>query len=411
MAAQASGSRTIPVPEPELTQEQMVARAAALRPALLARQEEAERLRELPEATHRDFLATGFYRILQPRRFGGYEFGPEVFVRTMVEVARGCPSSAWVLALTAGHTHTLAHFPEETQVELYGEDGDFRCPLVGLPGGRGVRVDGGLRVTGAWDYASGCDLATHFMGTALVEEPDGGRPAPVLIVVPRRDFAIVDNWDSMGMRGTGSRRVVLDDVFVPEAHAIRQPTPDEPVVEHPGRGVHENPYYLGPITSMLFIELAAVALGIGRGALDEYEAILRRRETSFPPAVLRTRHHEYQRYFGRAFALLDVAEAALQRACRDYLERCRLEAEEGLPFDDLADRRLLLFLQQAVRLVVDAVDVLFRTAGTSATKPEARLQRYFRDLAVVRTHVTMQYDRTAENYAALHFGLRPASPL
>jgi 3-hydroxy-9,10-secoandrosta-1,3,5(10)-triene-9,17-dione monooxygenase len=410
MTEQASAPHSIPVPESELTAEEMVKRAVALRPALLERQQECERLRELPESTQRDFLAAGFYRILQPRRFGGYEFGPEVFARTMAEIARGCPSSAWVLALTAGHTHTLAHFAEETQVEFYGEDGDFRCPLVGLPGGKGTPVEGGYRVSGAWDYASGCDLATHFMGTALVAADDGGRPVPLLVAVPRSDFTIVDNWDSMGMRGTGSRRVVVEDVFVPERHAIRQPTPEQPA-EHPGRGTHANPYYLGPITSMLFIELTAVALGTARGALDEYEAILRVRETYFPPVMPRTEHHEFQRYFGQAFALVDVAEAALQRACRDYLDLCRREAEEGIPFGDREDRRLLLYLQQAVRLLADAVDVLFRTAGTSATRPEARLQRYFRDFAVVRTHVTMQYDRTAENYAAMHFGLRPASML
>jgi len=247
------------------------------------------------------------------------------------------------------------------------------------------------------------------MGTTLISPREGESPIPLLIAVPRDDFAIVDNWDAVGMRGTGSRRVVIEDVFIPAAHTIRQPTPDSPEANYPGVGVHQNPYYLGPILSMLFIELTAVAVGVARGALDEYEAILRRRQTYFPPAVPRIEHHEYQRYFGEAFALVDVAEAALQRACRDYVELCRLQAEEGILFDAVADRRLLLFQQHAVRLLVEAVDVLFRTAGTSATKPEARLQRYFRDLAMIRTHVTMQYDRTAESFAAVHFGLRPAS--
>ena len=411
MSDETRAPHAIPVPEPDLTPEEMIERAVALRPALLERQEECERLRELPESTQRDFLAAGFYRILQPRRFGGYEFGPDTFARTMSELARGCPSSAWVLALTAGHTHTLAHFAEATQVEFYGEDGDFRCPLSGSPSATGVAVEDGYRISGAWDYASGCDFATHFMGTTPISEPDGTPPTVRLVAFSRADFTIVDNWDSLGMRGTGSRRVVVDDVFVPRAHAIRQPTPDNPEADYPGLGVHANPYYLGPILSMLFIELTAVAVGLARGALDEYEAVLRRRETYFAPVVPRTEHHEFQRYFGEAFALVDVAEAALQRACRDYTELCRRQAKEGIPFDGAADRRLLLFQQHAVRLLVEAVDGLFRTAGTSATKPEARLQRYFRDLAVVRTHITMQYDRTAENYAAMHFGLRPASIL
>ncbi|HXM59063.1 MAG TPA: oxidoreductase [Candidatus Dormibacteraeota bacterium] len=396
------------VPDPGLTPTQMIERATRLRPHLLACQEECERLRTLPDTTREAFLDAGFYRILQPRRFGGYELGLDTFTRVMVEIARGCPSSGWTLALTAGHAHTVSRWPLDAQAELFGDAGDFRCTFVLAPGATAERVDGGYVVRGAWDYGTGCDVATHFMGNvALVADGDDAEPEPLVCVLPRADFTIVDNWDALGLRGTGSKRVVVSDRFVPAARAVPQTLLQQRVRPL----LHENPLYAGPVGALLFLELAAVAVGVARGTLDEYEALLRRRTTFSPPPVPRFEHHEHQRYFGEAAGLIDLAEAGVQRAARDYTELCRRDVEEDVPFDELADRRLLLYQQRAVRSAVEAVDLLFRTAGTSATRPGERLQRYFRDMSTIRTHITMQYDRTAENYARLYFGLPPASPM
>ena len=132
---------------------------------LRERQTETESAGRLLDETQAAFVDGGFYRILQPRRFGGYEFGLRDFVRVMIEISRGCPSSGWVLALTAGHPHLLGHFSEQAQVEVYGEDGDARVPGRPVQAGDAVPSDGGYVVDGSWDYASGCDHATHFMGT------------------------------------------------------------------------------------------------------------------------------------------------------------------------------------------------------------------------------------------------------
>jgi len=397
----------VPVPEPDLTSEQLVERATRLRPQLLACQEECERLRTLPESTRRAFLEAGFYRILQPRRFGGYELGLDTFTRVMSEIARACPSSGWTLALTAGHAHTVTRWPLDVQTELFGDRGDFRCPYVAAPPVPATPVPGGYVVSGAWDYGTGCDVATHFMGGVLARHGDGREPEPLVCVFPRDDFSIVDNWDALGLRGTGSNRVVVEERFVPAERAL----PPSRLLQRARPPIHPNSLYMGPIGPLLFMELVAVAVGVARGAVDEYDAILRRRTTTFPPVVPRFEHHEYQRYFGEAFGLVELAEAGLQRAAREYTELCRRDVEEDVPFDDVADRRLLLYQQRAVRCAVDAVDLVFRTAGTSAARPGERLQRYFRDMSTIRTHITMQYDRTAENYARLHFGLAPASPL
>ena len=125
----------IPVPEPGLTQEQIVDRARDMVPVLRLRQEEADELGQLPDSSSREFIDAGFYRILQPRRYGGYEFDLQTFSRVAIQLARGCPSSGWAYTLTAGHAHLLAaYFSEEAQTEIAGSVGDIRVPGRFRPG-------------------------------------------------------------------------------------------------------------------------------------------------------------------------------------------------------------------------------------------------------------------------------------
>ncbi|MBO0894876.1 MAG: acyl-CoA dehydrogenase family protein, partial [Acidimicrobiales bacterium] len=155
----------IACPHPDWTPEDLVARARELVPLLRARQEQCDREGRLPEASNDEFVEAGFYRILQPRRFGGYEFDMGTFAKVMIEVSRGCPSSGWVLALTGGHAIMLsAFFSEEAQVDIYGSDGEFRGPSSTPPRVVAEPVEGGYRVSGDWDYASGIDVSTHFIG-------------------------------------------------------------------------------------------------------------------------------------------------------------------------------------------------------------------------------------------------------
>ena len=121
------------VPEPGLSPADMIDRATAMIPVLRQRQAQAEAEGRLLEVTNQEFLEAGFYRVVQPRRFGGYEFELTTYVKLMMEIARGCPSSAWVLALVSGHPIMLADFDIRAQEEAYGETGDYRCPSVGSP--------------------------------------------------------------------------------------------------------------------------------------------------------------------------------------------------------------------------------------------------------------------------------------
>lgn len=402
----------IPVPEPALTPRAMVERAAALRPMLRAQQAACEAAGHILPATNDAFLAAGFYRALQPRRFGGYELDLPTFAEVMIEVTRGCPSSGWVLAFTAGHTHILAAFPEQAQVEAYGADGDLRAPLVGSPGSARP-VEGGYVVDGAWDYASGCDTATHFFATVMVRGADASETAGEVLfaLIDRKDFAIVDNWDMLGMRGTGSKQVVVRDVFVPRHRTSRRASALPSAEQYePAPRLHENPLYAGPSTNVLMAEIAAVAIGTGFGALDDYEELLRTRTVRGPSTPLRFEGAEFQRTFGHAQALLNTARAALLSCCHDYMASCRQVVQEGVPFALERTHAIVLVQQQCTRLAGEAVELLFYSSGSSAAKPQSPLQRYYRDMATLRTHVTLQFDRGYEAFARTHFGIaQPAA--
>jgi 3-hydroxy-9,10-secoandrosta-1,3,5(10)-triene-9,17-dione monooxygenase len=404
-------SYDIPPPEPGLTVDEMLRRAVALRPLLRERQAECEAAGELPGDTNDRFIAAGFYRILQPRCFGGYEFALPDFIRVMIEIARGCSESAWVLALTSGHTVLAAQLTESTQRELFGPSGDFRAPGVGMPGGVGVPTDGGLRVKGAWDYASGCDLATHFFGSTMVRDPKTQASlGNAWICFDRDQFRIVDNWDVIGMQGTGSRRVVIEDAFVPADRALWfLDGQGRPVRDHPGHALHPNPMYQAWLAPLLISEVAAVSVGAARGALDIYAEILSNKKTNFPPFHARSHEAEFQRHFGEAQALIDTAEAALLKLTADYMDLAREHVETPAPLDEEMERRLILMEQQVIRLAWEAVELMFRTSGTSAAAKSSPLGRTLRNLAVIRTHVTLQTDHTAGNAGRLHFGVPPLS--
>jgi 3-hydroxy-9,10-secoandrosta-1,3,5(10)-triene-9,17-dione monooxygenase len=396
---------TIEPPEPELTPAELLARAEALRPVLHERQVATENAGRLLDETQAAFVDAGFYRTIQPRRFGGYEFGLRDFVRVMSEISRGCPSSGWTLALTAGHPHLLAHFSEQAQAEVYGQDGDVRVPGRPVQAGEAVPSDGGYVVAGTWDYASGCDHATHFMGSAIVRGSDP--PHLLWLLLDRADWSIVDNWDVIGLRGTGSKRVVCENVFVPEHRTITAVgTTNE---TWPGWRTHENPLYAGGLFSLLFFELTAIAVGVARGAIDVYEDVLRTKALDIPPFVLRGSVDEYQHHLGQAIALVDVAEAAMLEGVDRYVAKAERAFAAGRP-DDEADeetRRLILLEQQCIRLAGEAVDLLFRTGGTSGARVGSPMAHAMLALTVLKTHMGLQWDRTMTNLGRQRLGHEP----
>ncbi len=170
MAVAETASRTavLPQPEPGLTAETLIERAAALRPLLREQQAENDLRGYYSDELHAAFRKAGFYRILQPKMFGGYQFQPEVFLKVVMEIARGHPASGWCFTLAASHGYFVSsHWPLDVQRELFGESGEFAAPHVFGPAGSLTPAEGGYIADGVWPFASGVPVSTHFIGGAL----------------------------------------------------------------------------------------------------------------------------------------------------------------------------------------------------------------------------------------------------
>jgi 3-hydroxy-9,10-secoandrosta-1,3,5(10)-triene-9,17-dione monooxygenase len=395
-----------------MTPDALVARASAMVPRLRKRAAEAEAQRNIPAATVRDFLDAGFYRVIQPRKFGGLEFDIETMARMAMEIARGCPSSAWVLCLTAGHTMLLAQYPAVVQAAAFGKDGDFRAPYQAHAMGTAIPVDGGYRVTGGWDYASGADHSNWGAVNCRVVQPEGAPVRIVTVLVPMSKFTIVDNWQSLGMRATGSKRIELHEVFVeelwaPSAVDLMRVT----LGTSPGASVHKNPMYRSPFQPFFMAEIASVAVGMGKGAIEAFDEVIRGKTRKYPPRIRAVEDVAIRREFAEAVSLIDVAEAALLAGARRVREETEAHVASGQRFTDEEEFRLMLILQQAIRLVAQAIDLVFVAGGTSSTVGDGALPRLYRDIGMVRTHALGNLDWKGDQWAAAHFGVPPYYPV
>lgn len=404
--------RPVPVPEPSLTQDEMVARARALQPRLRAEQDETERRGVHSREIHEEFRKAGFYRCLQPRRFGGYEFDLKTYYRIAVELARGDPSAAWCLTVGGGHSLMLgSYFDEQAQIEGFGPDGEFSAPSVAAPSGTATPVEGGWEIKGKWGYASGAPYATHFMPCLLMpsEKPEHVRPGIALI--PRSQWKMLDDWGAiLGMRGSGSNSIVVERAIVPPNYVVPLDMLDIDVSRGtPGSRSHGNPMYAGRCMTFFHGELVSVMVGLGYAAIDEYEEIIRTKDTLFLPTMRRYLHHEYQRALGLAMGMVNAAKRLALNAGDIYMEYCRRGFEGGEPFSLEEDLELFASLEQGGRLVWEAVEMLFRTSSSSGAKDGQRMQRYYRDVSIYRGHLSAQYNVVAERLAAVHLGLATGS--
>ncbi len=405
-----SHARSIHAPESDLSAETVIARSRELIPVLRERAQGADLERDLPAESIRDFLDAGFYRILQPRRFGGYELGLRTFCDVMINIARGCGSSGWVLCLTSAHTFHISAFPEEGQVEMYGEAGEFRAPLIFAPQGTATPVTDGYRLTGRWNYNSGGEHSNWVVLSAVVPgaTAEAGPKDLVMACIRRDDYDIFDNWHVMGMRGTGSRQAVVDDVFVPDRRVISQTA--WLAGDSPGYAIHENPFYRTPPMEVFSAELSSVCVGLAESAIDAFhERAMTKTDPFFPFGAL-IEERSTQRRIGYARGMVDAASAVLDRQINDQLALAEQARHKPLVFTEEGRRRAFMATQRVGILARDAIDILFEASGTSATQTGQPIERIYRDMSTIRTHYLMDVDRTAENWGATAFGLEAHSP-
>lgn len=397
----------VPVPEPDLTEEAIVKRAQALIPVIREQQDEAEKIgHHVPELDEK-FTEAGFYRILQPRRFGGYAFGMDTFWKVITAVAEGDPGTAWGLCLGAHHAQGLASwFPEQGQIELFGPDGNFKCPHRAAPMGTATPVEGGYVVSGQWDYCSGVAHATHFMCNTLI--PGREDEGVLTICTPIDNVTVIGDWGDgniIGMNSSGSNSVKVENVFVPEHCTCSGDWTHNTTEPAPGMLLHDDPLFCGRIYAMYHAGLVIPVIGAARASLNEYEHIISTKKTYFAPQVPRYTVEEYQRHYGQARANIECAEAIIAQCGQRYMELARRWHAGGPPFTREDDAAMYAMVQKAAHLAMDATRELFGAASSSAARRGTRMQRYFRDSAIYLGHISARHDVVAAEVARIHFGL------
>ncbi|HLF72024.1 MAG TPA: acyl-CoA dehydrogenase [Dehalococcoidia bacterium] len=404
----------VPVPEPDLTPQQMIARATAMRDVLREDQEPAEKRGFYSEALHEAFTKAGFYRMLQPRMFGGYEFDLPTYYRIAIEVGRGGSGGiAWCLDLAHHHSIIIGSFwPEEAQREIFGPEGHFVAGARAGGDATAKAVDGGYVINGRFRYSSGSPYSTHHLVHVRIEggHPDGPPDGALCwACVPRDQYEIVYDWgnfNDLGLQASGSNTVLMKDACIPKHWLVIDNFRDyDQSNGTPGTRLHNNPMYLGVHGDMYHAGLVAPQVGAVRAALDEFEDILRTHRVFMGPPALQMETTSYQTSYGLATALLEAAEMILLRSGEMHMEYCRRWADTGTPFSPEDDVRQFAALQQAGILAWRAMEEIWNAAPVDAAKAGARLARYYRDVSMYRMHISARPIALAPRLAQLHFGI------
>jgi 3-hydroxy-9,10-secoandrosta-1,3,5(10)-triene-9,17-dione monooxygenase len=401
-------SHDIPTPD------QLIARARALKPLIREQQERSAAAGTYSTELHRAFLEAGFYDISAPRRFGGHEHGLDTFFRVMLEIGIADPAVGWCLTLGASHAWFVAsHWSEQAQRDFFA-GGHFIAPHRATPSGRLEAVDGGYLLNGTWDYASGISHATHFIGNALLAQEGFEPPGrPMIVVVPRESVRVHDDWGgdrTVGMLASGSNSVSAEAVFVPAHHVIPAANyflrPEDMADGTPGTRLHRNPMYLGRVPGPYHMAIATQAVGAAIASVEEFEQMICSRRTLHPPFTLKKDNAEFQRVLGQALIMADGAQAMLERSAQQYQSLCARWASDGTPISVEENLRLWGLAQQAGSKAFDVVDLLYRSAMSSAsTKKGSRVMKYYGDVLMYRAHPAAGIDMLSPPLGRAHLGL------
>ncbi len=390
---------------PRLSALQARQAAAAMAPRLAQRAAQAESLRRCPQETIDEFHESGLIRLMQPARFGGSELGLDALMNVVLELCKGCASTAWVYSNLASHGWNLGQLELQAQIDIWGADPDA-CVATGLafPCGKATIVDGGYRLSGRWPFASGVDAASWMMVGALTEQSAGG-PQRRLFLVPQPDFKHLDNWHALGLAGTGSHDVEISGVFVP-AHRTVSAEVFAAGQNLPGASLYDNPLYSMPTFAAFAYVLCAIPVGTAKAAVEQFTAGLRTRAGTYTGVRL-AELGPVQARIAEASACAEFAETVVRR---DWLE---LEAgvQQGVYPSVETKLRWKRNAAFATTLAVRAIDTLMPAAGAGGLNLSSPLQRQFRDIHAASAHIALTWDVHAAAYGQSALGLEPQAGL
>lgn len=380
--------------------DELVRRARALAPALVERRDRADRERKLPAETVADLHRAGFWRMLQPKRWGGLEVHPNTFFAVQTIVGAACPSTGWVLGVVGVHSWQLALFAEQAQKDVWGERSDTLVSSSYAPTGKVERADGGYRISGRWSFSSGCDHCDWvFLGGFVPPDKEGAPPDMRTFLLPKSDYAIEDNWHVMGLKGTGSKDVVVDGAFVPEHRTHK--LIDGYKRKSPGNELNDADLYRIPFGQIFVRSVCTTAIGMAEGALETYRDIAAKRVAAGDGRKV-SEDPNAQWQAARAAQLIGECRAVNDRNFAEMMDK--IAAGEDLPVEDRI--RYRFDTSMVVTKCVEAIDGLFTASGGRAIFEGHPLQRYFLDVHAARAHYANNPDKPGRNFGSVQLQLK-----
>ncbi len=379
--------------------ESLLARAREMVPILAERAPVAEQRRSIPPETIADFKQTGFFRAIQPRRYGGYELDPGVFFDIQMTLAEGCMSSGWVYGVVGVHNWQLGLFDPRAQEDVWGKDGGVLIASSYMPSGQVERVDGGFRFRGRWGFSSGVDHADWlFLGGIVPTGNGAAAPDYRTFLVPRSDAVINDNWHTWGLRGTGSKEVVIEDAFVPEYRTHR--ALEGFTGTSPGLAVNTAPLFRLPFGQIFVRAVSAASIGALQGALNEFRkyaadrvSVNDRTRTAEDPSA--------QLVAAEAAAAIDDMKLELHRSFRAMMQT--LEAGGALDVNDRIHYRYQS--AAAADRCAEHIDRLYHCCGGQGIYAHNPIGRFFADIHAARLHYANNALKFGRNYGGVLLGL------
>ena len=377
----------------------VVTAAKSLAPLVRAAREEGEQIRRVPPRVAEALAAAGLLQMFLPRSMGGPELDPLTVFRAIEELSKADGSVGWCTMIATDASLILGWLPAEVGRELCGQPANFRCAGSLRPLGRAYPVDGGYRVRGHWNFASGIDHANRLFCPCIVMDGDmpqlteAGTPRVRTMWLAPEQATIKDTWSVVGMRGTGSQDFIVDDVFVPAAHTCLL---GDPALE---TGPLYNPRL---VLVLLFIPLVANSLGIARGAIDAFIELAGRETSTRSTDLLRDRPLVQTR-LAEAEAILNAARAYVVDSVGTLWE----VVCSGTSDPSIAIAQARLAIVHGMHEAVRSVDLVFHAAGTNAIYTYNPLERCFRDIHVAVQH-NGAFPAQYESAGKVLMGLRPA---
>jgi 3-hydroxy-9,10-secoandrosta-1,3,5(10)-triene-9,17-dione monooxygenase len=390
-----------------VTTSELLESARLLAPRLIERSDRADSERRIPDETIAEMKAAGFFRVLQPNRWGGYELDLQTFYRVLMTLAEADMSTAWIYGVLGVAPWVVALLDDRAASDVWANDSSALIGLSLAPAGEVTPVEGGVRISGRWRYASGsahCDWA--FVGAivdAVAGQASGGRAGWHVLLVPKADYDIEDTWYTFGLKGTGSNDIVIDGAFVP-AYRMRR-MEDNVACIGPGQDVNTAPLYRIPFGQVFGGGVAYGAIGALQGMLREFCAFAQARVRSGSRTT--TDDPDAQLVVAEAENAIDELTTIVARNVHNLTVYAR-RGEVPPPEERLKYKFQMATMTERCRALAARI---VQSAGASGIATQYHFGRTLADLTSARQHITNQHEMHARHWGAYILGAPPAPDL